>query len=76
LVGIQAVVIIIILQDNLFLQNSPEALKADIPEGGKILPQEKSFLELAMETGTDKVSTHKYNFAYENYLPKLRHSPV
>jgi hypothetical protein len=36
----------------------------------------KSFLELALDAGTDKVTTHQYNFAYEHYLPDLRHAPV
>ena len=58
--------------------------KAVVDTGSKVIesekktvvPYERDFLEIAEEVGTDKVTTHKYNFAYENYLPDLRHSPV
>jgi len=36
----------------------------------------KKFLEIALESGTDKVTDHHYNYAYQQYLPDLRHSPV
>lgn len=42
----------------------------------------KTFYDLAAESGTDKVSTeaapsgHNYQFAYDHYLPKLRHFPL
>ena len=36
----------------------------------------KTFLEIALETGTDKVTTHAYHHAYEKYLPALRNSPI
>lgn len=36
----------------------------------------KTFFELATEIGTDKVTTHSYQHAYELYLPSLRHKPV
>ena len=36
----------------------------------------KTFFELATEIGTDKVTDHSYQHAYEFYLPSLRHKPV
>jgi len=32
----------------------------------------KNFLQLATESGTDKVNPHEFQFAYEKYLPRLR----
>ncbi len=37
---------------------------------------QKSFLRVALETGTDKVTDHHYNIAYQKYLPSLRESPI
>jgi hypothetical protein len=36
----------------------------------------KNFFELASEIGTDKVTSHAYQHAYELYLPALRHTSV
>ena len=36
----------------------------------------KNFFELAFEIGTDKVTTHAYQHAYELYLPAVRHTSV
>lgn len=36
----------------------------------------KNFVELASEIGTDKVTSHAYQHAYELYLPAVRHTSV
>jgi len=35
-----------------------------------------TFYEIAVQEGTDKVSTHQYHHLYDKYLPELRKKPI
>lgn len=65
----------------------PRLLAVEVPKEGHDYEKAredytKTFYDLAAESGTDKVSTeaapagHNYQFAYDHYLPKLRHFPL
>jgi hypothetical protein len=62
----------------LFIKKEDESVKSDcVDENCKAKADYfKKFLEIALESGTDKVTDHHYNYAYQQYLPDLRHSPV
>ncbi|GKT44357.1 8-demethyl-8-(2-methoxy-alpha-L-rhamnosyl)-tetracenomycin-C 3'-O-methyltransferase [Colletotrichum spaethianum] len=44
--------------------------------GGKNHDERPTFTDLAMKSGTDKVTTHNYGFLYDKYLAQFRDRPV
>ncbi|CAI4212798.1 unnamed protein product [Parascedosporium putredinis] len=53
--------------------NEEQADQSDaplMPAGGKVY--QKTWHEIALAAGTDKVTTHEYQYMYEKYLPSIR----
>ncbi|WDK21177.1 hard-surface induced protein [Colletotrichum graminicola] len=58
--------------------SSPAAIPASNRPifGGKNQDNRPTFTDLALKSGTDKVTSHNYGFLYDKYLAQFRNEPV